>query len=175
MNFKDAESYLLSLGNEISTLKLGLGNIQTLLRALDDPQNNYRKVQVAGTNGKGSVCAFLEAMCVSAGIKTGLYTSPHLVSITERIRIDGRDISQDDFALRATHIRYVCESLLKEGGLESRPTYFEQVTATALDHFAKAGVEIAILETGLGGRFDATTAANAEFAAITQIAFDHQK
>ncbi len=175
MNFKEAESYLLSLGNEISTLKLGLDNIQTLLRALGDPQKNYLKVQVAGTNGKGSVCAFLEAMCISAGIKTGLYTSPHLISITERIRIDGRNISQDDFAVGATYIRKISEALVKEGQLASRPTYFDQVTALALDHFARVGVELAILETGLGGRFDATTVANAELVAITQIAFDHQK
>ena len=175
MNFKEAESYLLSLGNEISTLKLGLDNIRTLLQALGHPENNYLKVQVAGTNGKGSVCAFLEAMCVSAGTKTGLYTSPHLVSITERIRVDGREISHQDFAQGATGVRDISEALVKEGLLESLPTYFEQVTAIALAHFANADAEVVILETGLGGRFDATTAANAELAGITQIAFDHQK
>lgn len=82
MNFKEAEAYLFSLGNEVSAMKLGLENIRVLLSALGDPQNKYLKVQVAGTNGKGSVCAFLSSICVRAGIHTGLYTSPHLASIT---------------------------------------------------------------------------------------------
>ena len=175
MNFPEAESYLYSLGNEVEVMKLGLENIRTLLAALGDPQNNYKKVQVAGTNGKGSVCAFLDSICVHAGIKTGLYTSPHLVSITERIKIDGVDISEDEFARLATQVRETAERLLADGELTYRPTFFEQVTAIALVAFSEARVELAILETGLGGRLDATTAANAEICAITQIALDHQE
>ncbi len=175
MNFHESESYLLSLGNEVETMKLGLENIRTLLDALGDPQNNYLKVQVAGTNGKGSVCAFLDSICFEAGIPTGLYTSPHLVSITERVKIGGKNISEEEFARLATLVRETSESLVADGKLERVPTYFEQVTAMALQAFADAKVELAILETGLGGRFDATTAANAEIAAITSIDLDHQE
>ncbi len=175
MNFSEAESYLLSLGNEVETMKLGLDNIRRLLSALGDPQNNYLKVQVAGTNGKGSVCAFLDAICNEARIPTGTFTSPHLISITERIRINGSDISEADFARHATTVRETAERLVVAGELEYTATFFEQVTAIALLAFADARVELAILETGMGGRYDATTAANAEIAAITRIDLDHQQ
>jgi dihydrofolate synthase/folylpolyglutamate synthase len=174
VNFIESEKYLLSLGNEVSAMKLGLENIEKLLAALGNPEKNYIKVQVAGTNGKGSVCAFLNSICLQAGIKTGMYTSPHLVSITERVQINGVDIGEDEFARLATHVRETAERLLTDGVLEYRPTFFEQVTAVALVAFAEAKVELAILETGLGGRLDATTAANAEIAAITRIDYDHQ-
>lgn len=175
MNFQEAEQYLFSLGNEVEAMKLGLENIGRLLTALDNPEYKYLKVQVAGTNGKGSVCAFLDSICISADIKTGRYTSPHLVSITERIKIGGEDISEPDFARIATQVRKTAENLLVKGVLEYRPTFFEQVTAIALFAFAEAEVELAILETGLGGRYDATTAAMAEIVAITPIDMDHQE
>jgi len=173
--FQESVDYLLSLGNEVSAMKLGLENIRRLLAALGDPQNNYLKVQVAGTNGKGSVCAFLDSICNTAEIKTGTFTSPHLVSIIERIRINGEDINETDFARHATFVRDTAENLLEKGGLEYRPTFFELITAIALVAFAEARIEVAILETGLGGRLDATTAANAEIAAITRIDYDHQQ
>jgi dihydrofolate synthase/folylpolyglutamate synthase len=175
MNFKESVEYLMSLGNEVETMKLGLDSIRKLLDALGNPQTNYLKVQVAGTNGKGSVCAFLDSICLQAGIKAGVFTSPHLVSITERVRIGGLDISEDEFAKIASSVRKVAERLVSEGELECVPTYFEQVTTIALIAFGEAKVEIAILETGLGGRFDATTAANAEICAITRIDMDHQQ
>ena len=175
MDFAESTQYLYSLGNEVSAMKLGLENIRKLLAALGDPQNNYPKVQIAGTNGKGSVCAFLDSICNTAGIRTGTFTSPHLITITERIRINGVDISEDDFARYATTVSETAESLLAKGELEYRPTFFEQITAIALVAFAAAKVEVAILETGLGGRLDATTAANAEIAAITRIDIDHQE
>ena len=175
MNFQESEAYLLSLGNEVAAMKLGLDAVGTLLEALDDPQKNYLKVQVAGTNGKGSVCAFLDSICRTAGLKVGLYTSPHLVSITERIRINGEDIGEAEFARLATRVRETSEHLVGSGELPSVPTFFEQVTAMALVAFADAKIEIAILETGLGGRLDATTAANAEICAITRIDLDHQQ
>lgn len=175
MNFRESEAYLLSLGNEVSAMKLGLESIGNVLGNLGNPQNKYLKLQVAGTNGKGSVCAFLDAICRSAGIRTGLYTSPHLVSITERIKISGRDISEEDFARHATIIREISKSMAASGELESVPTFFEQVTAIALNVFAETQIELAILETGLGGRLDATTAARAEIAAITRIDYDHQR
>jgi dihydrofolate synthase / folylpolyglutamate synthase len=175
MNFNESVSYLYSLGNEVLAMKLGLENIGKLLKALDNPQQNYLKVQIAGTNGKGSTCAFLEAICLSAGIKVGLSTSPHLVSVTERVRINGADISEEYFARYATRVRETSEKLVEKGELETVPTYFEQVTAIALLAFSEQNVELAILETGLGGRFDATTAANAEIVAITPIDYDHQR
>ncbi len=175
MNFQESNDYLLSLGNEVSAMKLGLENIRKLLSALGDPQNSYVKVQVAGTNGKGSVCTFLNSICVRAGIRTGMYTSPHLVSITERIKIDGEDIDEEDFARLATQVRKVSEDLAAGKEIENIPTFFEQVTAIGLIAFAEAKIELAILETGLGGRLDATTGANAEIAAITRIDLDHQQ
>lgn len=175
MNFETSIEHLLSLGNEVETMKLGLENITALLSALGEPQTKYKKVQVAGTNGKGSVCAFLDSICREAKIRTGLYTSPHLISITERIKIGGIDISKEEFARLATRVRATAEELLADGRLTYRPTFFEQVTAIALLAFAEAEVELAILETGLGGRYDAVTAAKAEVAAITRIDLDHQE
>lgn len=175
MNFAESTQYLFSLGNEVSAMKLGLENIRKLLTVFGCPQNNYLKVQVAGTNGKGSVCAFLDSICNNAGIKTGTFTSPHLISITERVRINGSDISEKDFARHATCVRETAEQMIASGELEYRPTFFEQATAIALIAFADARVELAILETGLGGRLDATTAANAEIAVITCIDLDHQE
>src|SRR5687767_8161672 len=102
-------------------MKLGLENIQKLLAAMGDPQKKYLKVQVAGTNGKGSVCAFLNSICLQAGVRTGMYTSPHLVSITERIKIGGWDISEEDFADLATRVREMSEKLVAAGKLENVP------------------------------------------------------
>lgn len=169
MNFEAAVDYLLSLGHETLAIKLGLRNTELLLNALDNPERAFPSVQIAGTNGKGSTAAMLDSIGRAAGIKTGLYTSPHLVSITERIKISGTEITREEFAACATTVRDVSEQL------EARPTFFEQVTAIALVAFRNAGIELAILETGLGGRLDSTTAANAHIVAITQIAMDHQE
>jgi dihydrofolate synthase/folylpolyglutamate synthase len=116
----------------------------------------------------------LDAICRAADIKTGLYTSPHLVSITERIKVSGVEITREAFAACATAVRGVSEQLVAEKQIETLPTFFEQVTAIALLAFRNAHIELAILETGLGGRLDSTTAANANIVAITQIALDHQ-
>ncbi|HMQ04111.1 MAG TPA: folylpolyglutamate synthase/dihydrofolate synthase family protein [Pyrinomonadaceae bacterium] len=175
MDFEGSVNYLYSLGNEVETMKLGLDNVRRLLAELGNPHKDYLKVQVAGTNGKGSVCAFLDSICRKAGIRAGLYTSPHLISVTERIRIDGVEISEDEFARLATQVRTASEDLVAAGEIGNIPTFFEQVTAIALLAFAEAMVELAILETGLGGRLDATTAAAAEIAAITRIDLDHQE
>jgi dihydrofolate synthase/folylpolyglutamate synthase len=169
MNFQAAVDYLLSLGHETLAIKLGLRNTELLLNALDNPERAFPSVQIAGTNGKGSTAAMLDSICRAAGIKTGLYTSPHLVSITERIRVSGTEITRDEFAACATTVRDVSKQL------EALPTFFEQVTAIALLAFRNAGIELAILETGLGGRLDSTTTANANIVAITQIALDHQE
>ncbi len=175
MNFKETIEYLLSLGHETLTIKLGLRNTELLLEALDNPHTNFRSVHIAGTNGKGSTAVMLESICGAAGVATGLYTSPHLISITERIRINGADISESDFARYATRVRTAAENLLKEKRLATLPTFFEHVTAIALLAFRESGVALAILETGLGGRLDATTVAGAKTIAITPLALDHQE
>ncbi len=169
MHFEAAVQYLLGLGHETLTIKLGLRNTELLLGALDNPERTFPSVQIAGTNGKGSTAVMLDSICRAAGIKCGLYTSPHLVSITERIRIAGVEITREDFAACATIVRDVSEQL------EALPTFFEQVTAIALLAFRNAGIELAILETGLGGRLDSTTAANASIVGITPIAMDHEE
>lgn len=173
MHFDEAVNYLLSLGHETLAIKLGLSNIEQLLAALGSPERAYPAVQLAGTNGKGSTAAMLESICRASGVRAGLYTSPHLVSITERIRMGGQDISRAEFARLAAQVRAVSLELQKATG--ALPTFFEQVTAIALLAFREAGVSLAILETGLGGRLDATTAARARTLAITPIALDHQE
>lgn len=174
MNFQESLDYLYGLGYELSVKKFGLENTFTLLNVLENPEKNFLKIQIAGTNGKGSTCAFLESICVAANIKVGKYTSPHLISITERICIDGEEISEEQFAEYATKIREVSETLVESGNLQTLPTFFEQVTAIALKFFADEKISIAILETGLGGRFDSTTAAKAEIVGFTPIDLDHQ-
>jgi len=175
MNFQDAVSYLLSLGHETLTIKLGLRNTELLLAAVDNPERTFRSVQIAGTNGKGSTATMLDSMCRAAGIKCGLYTSPHLVSITERISISGTPISPEEFAGCVTIVRDISAQLLKDKQIEALPTFFEQLTVAALLAFRNAGIELAILETGLGGRLDSTTAAKASIVAITPISMDHEE
>jgi dihydrofolate synthase/folylpolyglutamate synthase len=175
MNFEEALQYLLSLGHETLAIKLGLRNTELLLESLGNPHKLYESVQIAGTNGKGSTAVMLDSICRAAAIPTGLYTSPHLISITERIVINGRPILEDDFARIATVVRAAAESLVAQGEMEALPTFFEHVTAIALMAFKETEVRLAILETGLGGRLDATTVAGAKTVAITPIALDHQE
>jgi dihydrofolate synthase/folylpolyglutamate synthase len=175
MHFEAAVQYLLRLGHETLTMKLGLRNTELLLRALANPERAFPAVQIAGTNGKGSTATMLDSICRAAGIKCGLYTSPHLVSITERIRVSGFEITPEEFADCATTVRNASEQLLRDKQIEALPTFFEQLTVIALLAFRNAGIELAILETGLGGRLDSTTAANAGIVAITPIALDHEE
>ncbi len=175
MSFEDALSYLFSLGHETLTIKLGLTNTEKLLAALGNPQKAFPSVQIAGTNGKGSTAVMLESICRAAGIRVGLFTSPHLISITERIRIDGKDVSEAKFARLTERAKQAAAELVQQGELQTLPTFFEHVTAIALLAFQEANVELAILETGLGGRLDSTTAARAKVVAITPVAMDHQE
>jgi dihydrofolate synthase/folylpolyglutamate synthase len=175
MQFHEALRYLLSLGHETLAIKLGLRNTELLLAALGDPHRSYPAVQIAGTNGKGSTAVVLDSICAAAGIKSGLFTSPHLVSITERVRIGGQEISQESFAQYATQISDAAQQLVDRGDIEVLPTFFEQLTAIALVAFREAKVDLAILETGLGGRLDSTSAARADLVAITPIAIDHEE
>lgn len=175
MHFDQALRYLLKLGHETLAIKLGLRNIEFLLDTLGHPQKSYFPVQIAGTNGKGSTAVLLDSICIAAGIRAGLYTSPHLSSITERISVGGRQISPEAFARQATVVRQAAESLLAGKQIEALPTFFEQVTAIALSHFRDEKVDLAILETGLGGRLDATSAAHADLVGITSIGLDHEQ
>jgi len=180
MNYAESLKYLFSLGRELAAptqaaaAKFDLENISTLAEALGHPERKYRSVHIAGTNGKGSTAAFTESVLRTAGIKTGLYTSPHLERINERIRVNGEEISDADFAESFTKIRVLIEGLLAQGKLRAHPTFFEVVTALAFGHFAQAGVRFAIFEVGLGGRLDATNIVTPDVSVITRIDFDHE-
>jgi dihydrofolate synthase / folylpolyglutamate synthase len=174
MNYPDSVHFLYALGNEIKTAKFGLDRIATVLDALGRPQDRCRFVHVAGTNGKGSTCAMIESGLRAAGLRVGLFTSPHLEEPTERIQVDGAPISAADFAAGFDRVHRVVEDLLEAGRIDLHTTYFETVTAMALDVFARAGVEFVVLEVGLGGRLDATNVVGPELAVITPIDFDHE-
>lgn len=174
MNYPDSVRFLYALGNEIKTAKLGLDRILALLKSLDHPERACRFVHVAGTNGKGSVCAMIESSLRAAGIRTGLFTSPHLVEPTERIRIDGAPVSSDEFAAAFDQVHRAAERLLADGVLDSHPTYFETVAAMALVLFRDSRAETAILEVGLGGRLDATNVVHPQLCVITPIDYDHE-
>ncbi len=175
MNFEEATKYLYSLGNETLAMKLGLESVSALARALGDPQRKFPAVHIAGTNGKGSTSAMTAGVLRAAGLRASLYTSPHLVSITERIRIGGDEIALDEFARLATDVRAAGERLVAEKALPNIPTFFEQVTMIAYLFFAEKKVDLAVLEVGLGGRLDATNICEPVVTAITPVSFDHQK
>ena len=175
MNYQESVKYLYSLGNEIHTAKLGLERITTLLRALGDPHRAGSFVHVAGTNGKGSTSAMIEAGLRASGVRTGLYTSPHLNEPTERIRIAGTPIAQTRFAESFELVHTTAQRLLETGTLDLHPTYFETVTAMAFAIFRDAAVERVILETGMGGRLDATNVVDPKLCVITPIDLDHQQ
>src|SRR5262245_4285301 len=175
MNFEEATEYLYSLGNETLAMKLGLESVRALASALDDPQRKFPAVHIAGTNGKGSTAAMTASVLRAAGLRPGLYTSPHLVSITERIRIGDDEIAPDEFERLATDVRAAGERLVAESALPAPPTFFEQVTMIAYLYFAERKLDLAVLEVGLGGRLDATNICEPVVTAITPVGFDHQK
>ena len=174
MTYTDSVRYLYSLGNEVLTAKLGLERITDLLDVLGNPHRACRWVHVAGTNGKGSTCAMIEAGLRAAGIRTGLYISPHLVEPTERIQILGRPVGQEQFASAFVQVHETAERMLASGELDMHPTYFETVTAMAFVLFAEARLDTVVLEVGLGGRLDATNVVTPALCVITPIDYDHQ-
>jgi dihydrofolate synthase/folylpolyglutamate synthase len=174
MNYPDSVQFLYALGNEIKTAKFGLERIRALLDAMGRPQDRLHFVHVAGTNGKGSVCAMLESALRAAGRRTGLFTSPHLAEPTERIRIDGAPASAERFAAAFERVHACVEALIAEGKIDMHTTYFETVTAMALTVFEEERVDIVVLEVGLGGRLDATNVVIPDLAVITPIDFDHE-
>jgi dihydrofolate synthase/folylpolyglutamate synthase len=155
-------------------MKFDLFNITVLCERLGHPERAFESVHIAGTNGKGSTAAMLESILRVGGLRTGLYTSPHLVRINERIRVEGQEIPDADFASTFTRLYEVIEELLAGGLLPAHPTFFECVTAMAFDYFATSGVQFAVCEVGMGGRLDATNVLLPEVAVITQIDFDHE-
>jgi dihydrofolate synthase/folylpolyglutamate synthase len=156
-------------------IKLGLENITMLLAALGEPQRTFPAVHVAGTNGKGSVSAMLDRILRNHGSRTGLYTSPHLVRIEERVRVDGERISPGEFCALLDRLRETIDGLMAAGRLLYHPTFFEVLTALAFLHFAERKVDIAVLEVGMGGRFDATNVVRPLVSVITTISRDHEK
>jgi dihydrofolate synthase/folylpolyglutamate synthase len=188
MNYEESVRSLLALGRELAAprqpalssapgalvQKLGLENIQTLSAELGNPHLSVPCVHIAGTNGKGSTAAMVESILRAAGLRTGLYTSPHLERINERIRIDGDEISDEAFAAAWTRVQAAIESLMASGKLASHPTFFECVTAIAFLAFADHRIGFAVYEVGLGGRLDSTNIVQPEVAILTPIDFDHE-
>src|ERR1700751_4372497 len=180
MNYEDSVRSLLALGRELAApqqarvQKFGLENISLLAADLGNPHRAIPCTHIAGTNGKGSTAAILESILRSAGLRTGLYTSPHLERINERIRLDGEPVSNEIFAAAWTRVHASIESLMASGRLDAHPTYFECVTAMAFLVFAEQRVDFTIYEVGLGGRLDSTNIVTPEVAVITPIDFDHE-
>jgi len=166
-DYREALAWL--YGTERFGIKLGLENVQRLLRELNVPGKGQRIVHVAGTNGKGSVCAMIDSICRAADHRTGLFTSPHLVTYRERIRVNGEMIAPDEVARGLSALRDTIRDW------EPHPTFFEITTALALEHFKKKECELIMLETGLGGRLDATNALLPVVSVITPIGYDHEE
>ena len=178
MNYATAVSNLYALGHELHLTpgyKFDLAHMRMLVEALGNPQQSFRAVLVAGTNGKGSTCATLASILRAAGYKTALYTSPHLVRVNERIRVDGVPISDAEFAKAYEQVQHAASKLVAAGRLPHMPSFFETITAMAFLHFAASGVAIAVLEVGMGGRLDATNVVEPCLTVITDIDLDHQK
>lgn len=180
MNYDETVRALYALGRELASprqarvQKFALDNISTLARALSNPHLAAPCAHIAGTNGKGSAAAILDSILRAAGMRTGLYTSPHLERINERIRIAGEDIADEAFAAAWTRIQGVIEALLASGELAAHPTFFECVTAIAIVAFAERPVDFGVYEVGLGGRLDATNIVQPEIGVIMPVDFDHE-
>lgn len=169
---------MFALGHELAQTpshKFDLAHMRVLLRAMDHPERAFPSVLIAGTNGKGSTAATLASILRASGLKTALYTSPHLMRINERICINGDEIRDDDFARLHGEVDRVAESLIEAVELPWHPSFFEMMTAIAFAHFAQERVDVAVLEVGMGGRLDATNVVDPRVSVITDISLDHQK
>jgi dihydrofolate synthase/folylpolyglutamate synthase len=185
MTYEETLARLAKMGPELRTGKAGaprkwsLDHIRILLRALGDPHHTFRSVLIAGTNGKGSTAATLASILNAAGLRTGLYTSPHLLRVNERICLStGKspqftEISDDDFAVLFALVDSTATTLVAHGELPYPPSFFELLTAIAFCYFAEQGIDIAVLEVGLGGRLDATNVVEPMLSIITDIGLDH--
>ncbi|MFZ0770114.1 MAG: folylpolyglutamate synthase/dihydrofolate synthase family protein [Candidatus Sulfotelmatobacter sp.] len=178
MSYETAVARMFSLGHELAQTpshKFDLDHMRVLLAALDHPERRFPSVLIAGTNGKGSTAATLASILRASGLKTGLYTSPHLVRINERIRINGKEIGDDDFAVLQGKIDRVAEKLVEKTELPWHPSFFEMMTAIAFEYFAREQGDLVVLEVGMGGRLDATNVVEPRVSVITDISLDHQK
>ena len=178
MPYETAVERMFSLGHELAQMaahKFDLDHMRVLLAALDHPERRFPSVLIAGTNGKGSTAATLSSILQASALKTGLYTSPHLVRINERIRINGDAISDQRFAEIHGQVDGAAEKLVEKKQLPFHPSFFEMMTAIAFEHFAAEKVDIAVLEVGMGGRLDATNVVEPRVSIITDISLDHQK
>src|SRR5579872_7581539 len=178
MSYETAVASMFALGHELAQTpsnKFDLAHMRVLLRAMDHPERAFPSVLIAGTNGKGSTAATLASILRASGLKTGLYTSPHLVRINERIRVDGAEISDDEFARLHGEVDRIAEKLVEQGELPWHPSFFEMMTAIAFVYFAREKVDLAVLEVGMGGRLDATNVVEPLVSIITDISLDHQK
>jgi dihydrofolate synthase/folylpolyglutamate synthase len=169
---KGAIDYLLGL--EKFGMRLGLENVTELLERLGNPHNEWKSVHVAGTNGKGSVCAYVSSILQEAGYKVGLYTSPHLVRLNERIQINGEEISDNRLGELAEITRKASEDMASES-LDKQITFFEFLTAMAFSYFRDENIDFGVLEVGLGGRLDATNVVTPEVCAIAHLAIEHSE
>ena len=178
MSYDSAVASMFALGHELAHApahKFDLAYVRVLLEGLNHPERAFPSVLIAGTNGKGSTAATLASILRASGLKTALYTSPHLLRINERIRINGEEIRDDDFAALHAEVDRVAEALIEKAELPWHPSFFEMMTAIAFTHFAREHVEITVLEVGMGGRLDATNVVEPVVSVITDISLDHQK
>jgi dihydrofolate synthase/folylpolyglutamate synthase len=173
--YESAVHDLLALGHELaSNRKFDLAHMRRLAEALGHPERRLKSVLIAGTNGKGSTAATLASIVQTAGYRTGLYTSPHLLRVNERIQINREPISDAEFAVIYDRVEGCAHELVERGDLPWHPSFFEMLTAMAFEYFASAAVDLAVLEVGLGGRLDATNIVDPLISVITDIDFDHQ-
>ena len=174
MNHSETLEFLKRRGNEVQVMHLGLHRTFAMMQALGNPQDRFPSIHIAGTNGKGSVAAMAESILRRGGLRTGLYTSPHLVRLEERIQINGRPLSPRGFAALATRIRKKEAAVLGKKILDRPLTYFEFCTCCAFLCFAEKKVDVSIIEVGLGGMLDATNIILPQVSVITGISYDHQ-
>jgi dihydrofolate synthase/folylpolyglutamate synthase len=178
MSYETAVASMFALGHELAhtpSNKFDLAHMRVLLNAMSHPEREFPAVLVAGTNGKGSTAATLASILQASGLRTGLYTSPHLVRINERIRVNGEEISDDGFAQLHSEVDRLAARLIDKAELPWHPSFFEMMTAIAFAHFARERVEITVLEVGMGGRLDATNVVEPLVSVIADISLDHQK
>jgi dihydrofolate synthase/folylpolyglutamate synthase len=178
MSYESAVAQMYALGHELAQTpshKFDLAHMRVLLAALGNPENRFPSVLIAGTNGKGSTAATLASILQASGLKTGLYTSPHLVRINERIRLNGESIGDDDFAMLHDVVDRTAERLVGEGDLPWHPSFFEMLTAMAFEYFARSRPDMVVLEVGMGGRLDATNVVDPRLSIITDVSLDHQQ
>jgi dihydrofolate synthase / folylpolyglutamate synthase len=178
MSYQTAIASMFALGHELAQTpsnKFDLAHMRVLLTAMGHPERDFPSALIAGTNGKGSTAATLASILRASSLKTALYTSPHLIRINERIRVNGEEIADDDFAELHGGVDRTAERLVAQGELPWHPSFFEMMTAIAFAYFARQKVEIAVLEVGMGGRLDATNVVEPLVSVIADISLDHQK